>query len=59
MAVTSDAAMLANERADTGLSQEQVDTAVSKGLNSGHGNAKDNLDDFASDLDADTSGLGN
>ncbi|WP_328750937.1 hypothetical protein OHT57_35995 [Streptomyces sp. NBC_00285] len=58
MAVTSDAAMLANERAETGLSQEQVDTAVSKGLNSGHGNAKDNLDDFASDLDADTSGLG-
>jgi hypothetical protein len=59
MAVTSDAAMLGNERAGTGLSQEQVDTAVSKGLNSGHGNAKDNLDDYASDLGADTSGLGN
>jgi hypothetical protein len=57
MTVTSDAAMLANQHADAGLSEEKLDTAISRGLDRGHGNAKDNLDDYASDLDADPSGL--
>jgi hypothetical protein len=57
MTVTSDAAMLANQHAGTGLSQEKVDTAVGIGLDSGHNNAKTDLSNYASDLDADGSDL--
>lgn len=57
MTVTSDAAMLANQHAGTGLSQDKVDTAVGIGLDSGHNNAKTDLSNYASDLDADGSDL--
>lgn len=56
MAVTGDAARLANSRADAGMNAEQIGTAVSGGLDRGHSNALSDLNDYARDLGANPAG---